>query len=336
MKYFLTFLLCIYFHLGFSQNLAFLPEAKGEIIRHTYYTLSYIEEHEQPEWVAYYLSPDMLRKVYKRKDTFRPDPQVSTASATYEDYRSAPDYDAGHLLPCRQMQFDCTAMNETFYMSNMSPQHKDFNRHKWAHLEKLERNMAWRNNGLYVVTGPVLTSTLGSIGVTNQVSIPKYYYKVFLKHDETSVKAIAFLLPNEKTDTSFENFVVSIDSLEIISGIDFFPALDDPVEDVIEASTDVSQWNFSNPTTNYGYALAAQSCQSGGNHLVHLTGATRININTASISELISLPGIGPAKAKAIVRNRPYATTSDLLRVSGIGQVTLSNISDRITLEADN
>lgn len=280
-----------------SQELDFLPSAKGEVIKHTYYTLSYIEEHEQPEWVAYYLSPDMLKKVYKRKDTFKEDPLVSTGSALYTaDYGTAPDYDAGHLLPCRQMQFDCTAMSETFYMSNMSPQNSSFNQHKWSFLEKLERNMAWRNDGLYVVTGPVLNNIRGTIGEVNKISIPNFYYKVFLRYDDTEKKAIAFLLPNEKQDVPFINYVVSIDFLEAFSGIDFFPELDDVTEDQLEAYSDKSLWDFSNPNSNYGYELEEQSCPSSSdNPAIELE--VKININTATSAQLQTLPGIGATKA---------------------------------------
>lgn len=325
MKHCFTAVLLIAFLQASAQDLDFLPTAKGELIKHTYYTLSYIEAHEQPEWVAYYLSPDMLRAVHKRKDTFKPDPAVSTGSATYDDYGTSPEYDAGHLLPCRQMQFDCTAMSETFYMSNMSPQHKDFNRHKWSYLEKLERNIAWRNGGLYVITGPVLTSTRGTIGLTNRISIPNYYYKVFLSHSEAGIKAIAFLLPNEKTSVPFEDYVVSIDSLEALSGIDFFPALDDALEDRIEAFSDKTKWSFKNPNNKFGYNLPGQPCPS--------ERSRRININTASLDDLITLPGISASRAEAIIVSRPYGQVNDITKARGIGNARLKKLASLITVE---
>lgn len=318
--------------LVYAQQIDYFPSSSGEVIHHTHYSLSYVEAHEQPEWVAYYLSPEKLQRVVARKDTFRPDPMVSTGSATYADYSSAPEYDAGHLLPCRQMQFDCEAMSETFYMSNMSPQHWQFNQQKWSFLEKLERNMAYRNNGIYVITGPVLTSIQGTIGEANEISIPNYYYKVFLKYSDDEKKAIAFLLPNRKESTPFQDYVVSIDSVETLTGLDFFPALSDDIENELEAFSDKDLWSFKNPNDNYGYTVESVKCTSTSS-APSVAPAMKVNINIASQSDLESLPGIGATKAQAIIAARPYESVSDITRAKGIGPSTLNKLKDLIVVD---
>lgn len=64
-----------------------------------------------------------------------------------------------------------------------------------------------------------------------------------------------------------------------------------------------------------------------------------VNINTASQTELESLQGIGPAKAKAIIeyreKNGPFATVDDLGKVSGIGSGTVKQLRDVIIVEAE-
>ena len=55
---------------------------------------------------------------------------------------------------------------------------------------------------------------------------------------------IAFLLPNEKSEKPLQNSVVTVDSLESLTGIDFFPALKDSIENQLESSKDLSSWSF--------------------------------------------------------------------------------------------
>ena len=65
----------------------------------------------------------------------------------------------------------------------------------------------------------------------------------------------------------------------------------------------------------------------------------KININTAGLEELDSLPGIGPSKAQAIIdyrtENGLFESIEDIINVSGIGEVTFNNIKDLITVGGD-
>ncbi len=63
-----------------------------------------------------------------------------------------------------------------------------------------------------------------------------------------------------------------------------------------------------------------------------LAPGQRININTATKQELEALPGIGPAKAQAIIDNRPYSKPEDIMKVKGIKQKIFDKIKDNITV----
>ncbi|MCE7987181.1 MAG: ComEA family DNA-binding protein [Caldilinea sp. CFX5] len=58
-----------------------------------------------------------------------------------------------------------------------------------------------------------------------------------------------------------------------------------------------------------------------------------INLNTATATDLESLPGIGPSKAAAIIANRPYTTVDDLERAPGIGARTLEQLRPLVTVQ---
>ena len=213
----------------------------GQIVKHNYFTLSYSEKDEQPEWVYYELTSEMVRGKQKRTDDYRPDSLISSVSAQLEDYRGS-GYDRGHLCPAGDMKLNHVSMTESFYLSNMSPQDRYFNAGIWNDLENNVRQWAIASGRIYVITAGVLTQNKGKIG-SNGVSIPKYFNKVI--HDPNGQgKMIAFLLPNENSIKPLQTFVVSVDSLESLTGIDFLPSLPDTIENLLESQKDLSGWSF--------------------------------------------------------------------------------------------
>lgn len=210
-------------------------ESSEQIVRHFAYTLQYSEEHEQARWVSYVLTPDRVDGKWKRTDKFIVDPLVTTGTADKKDYKGS-RHDRGHLAPAGDMKWDSLAMYESFYFSNMSPQKPKFNRIVWRNLEGLVRQIAVDHEVTWVVTGPVLTDGLKTIG-ENEVSIPQYYYKVVLTYKNPELKGMAWVLPNEKIESPIGKFCVTIDSVENLTGIDFFPLLPDPLEDDLESKT---------------------------------------------------------------------------------------------------
>jgi endonuclease G, mitochondrial len=225
----------------------YLPTSTtGEIVRHKYYTLSYSENDEQAEWVAYVLTRQRLQMDWQdRPDLFETDPLVRTGSATLSDYRSS-GYDRGHLAPAADMAFNTTAITESFFLSNISPQVRDFNHGVWKELEELSRDWAIKFNKLYVVTGPLLKDGgKGEIGA-NRVTVPTAYYKILLDLSETNPKAIAFIVPNEVSYDPLFKYVVTIDEVEKQTGINFYPKLmSRELERDLESNPNYDLWPFS-------------------------------------------------------------------------------------------
>jgi len=236
-----TFLLSLSLF-SYAQNIE-LPEydASDTVIHHTGYSLSYSEEHEQAEWVAYELTVEELRGNVERTDNFRADPNVDTETASLSDYRGS-GYDRGHLAPAADFSWSKKAMSDTFYFSNMSPQKPGFNRGIWRSLESQVREWAVRDRALLVVTGPVLRDVEYKTIGENDVAIPRYYYKVLLDIEEPELKGIGFLLPHESSSAPLSSFAVSIDKVEQITGIDFYHAIEDDLEERLESSFNGSLW----------------------------------------------------------------------------------------------
>lgn len=218
-----------------------LPSSNcNQIIHHTYFSLSYCESHEQAEWVAYKLIPGYFTGV-SRTDDYREDPSVRTGSATLDDYRNS-GYDRGHLLPAGSMKHNFTAMSETFYMSNISPQRQDFNGGMWNSLEEKVRQWTSKSDSLFVVTGGVLTPGLEKIRGT-KVSIPKHFYKAIVRFKSGRIEGIGFIMENRKLTGNVKNYAVTIDEIEEVTGIDFFPYFPPEIENRIESELNLSRWN---------------------------------------------------------------------------------------------
>ena len=240
MKYFGLLSLFIGFNAVAQFN--YLPAAQNDCELKTYleFSLCYDETHEQARWVAYELSAAELAIPLARKDYFREDKSISTGSAVDKDYRNS-GYDRGHLARAMYCKSSLDAYKESFLFSNISPQIPAFNRSggDWFRLEELEVKLAEILGKIYAVSGPVFKDTLGSIG-DNKVTIPGYFYKAILSPEYNY--SIGFLLRHENTKENIWNYAISIDSLEAFTGLDFFPALDDDIEAVIEAQLDISWW----------------------------------------------------------------------------------------------
>lgn len=225
----------------------YLPTStSNQVVYHDYYTLSYREKHEQAEWVAYELKPEFISKLNRKRPYFIYDSLVKTKSANYRNYKKS-GYDRGHLVPAGDMRFSLNAFNDTFYASNISPQNHDFNAGIWNRLEQKTRYWTKKYGTLYIITGGILEGELKTIG-KEKVSVPELFYKIILDYKPSivtnKIKAIAFLMRSKDSDEALYKFVVPIDEIEKLTGIDFFSDLPNDMENALESSSDYKDWSF--------------------------------------------------------------------------------------------
>lgn len=218
-------------------------EARAEqIIEHKGYTVSYNSDWCIPNWVAYELTKEETYGNVDRTDHFDPDPAVNGVCPTFRDY-SRSGYDRGHMAPAGDMKWDQTAMQESFYLSNICPQDHNLNKGDWNTLEEKARYWARKYGNVYIVCGPIMSNNPETIGYNN-VAVPDAFYKVFLTQINGEWQTIGFVFQNQPGERPLISYCKSVDDIEKITGIDFFPSLDDNIEDQIEAHFSASLWGL--------------------------------------------------------------------------------------------
>ncbi|MGW8315691.1 MAG: DNA/RNA non-specific endonuclease [Bacteroidales bacterium] len=196
------------------------------ILSYKGFDLGYNEMNEQASWVVYVLTRKEVETVItERTDHFRPDTSIRSGSADLEDYRGS-GYDRGHLAPAGDMRWSLPAMEESFLLSNMSPQQPGFNRGIWRRMEEQVRKWAVEKDSIYVITGPVLDPIRDMIG-KNEVGVPGAYFKVLVDLSPPDFSMVAFLIPNRSSNLALSSFEMTVDSLEKLTGYDFFASAPD-------------------------------------------------------------------------------------------------------------
>lgn len=217
-----------------------LTPRQQQIIRHTGYTVSYNKDTKLPNWVSYELTRAETKGKEKRSNRFIADPLVKGAIATNADYTRS-GYDKGHMAPAADMKWSPVAMNESFYFSNMCPQHPQLNRRGWKKLEDKIRDWAVADSAIIIICGPVIKKQPKTIG-KNKVVVPQQFFKVILSPFVKPMRAIGFLFNNEQSVDPLSAYVVTVDSIEQLTNMDFFSLLPDELENMIEAEANYFQW----------------------------------------------------------------------------------------------
>jgi len=230
------------------QNLeipAKLKDRSEKILKRSNYTISYNRNWNQPNWVAWELNKNETKGRNNRNEEFTADPDLAEAYQVESYDYSGSGYDRGHMCPAGDNHFDEKAMNESFYMSNICPQNHELNAGKWNDLEIACRKWANRYQQLFIVCGPIIDKRNGKrIGKEHEIIVPEKFFKVILITSTKPARAIGYIFENNGSDRPYK--VHSIDEVEKITGMDFFPNLPDKIEDLVESRYEASDWRWYN------------------------------------------------------------------------------------------
>jgi endonuclease G len=214
-----------------------------QIIFHTGHAVSYNKNWKIPNWVSYELTIDETIGEEKRHSKFIPDPFVEEGIATTADYRNS-GYDRGHMAPAADMKWSNAAMKASFYLSNICPQHPKLKHRRWKELENKVREWAIADSAVIVICGPIVGESPECIG-NNNVVVPHAFFKVVLSLHKKRPEAIGFIFDNAYCTLPLRSYIVSVDSVETVTRLDFFSPLPDETEDLLEAYVDTAYWGLS-------------------------------------------------------------------------------------------
>ena len=264
----------------FSKNLEMprLDANTGDVYAHyvTYkgqkvlnFVVDWHKDKLHSRWIAFQFTNTTAAQNWNRNnwdntewggDPFQPDPLIPANERTDQYSYKGSGYNRGHLLASADRLFSKEGNEQTFYMSNMSPQQSRFNSDDWSKLENLVRNWG-RNNSfrdtLFVVKGGTIRDNQILKYINNasydavegqKIAVPKYYFMALLCKKYTggqnTYKAIGFWVEHKSYGGKpiLSTWVVSIDQLEEHTGIDFFCNLKDNIENAVESNYNIGEW----------------------------------------------------------------------------------------------
>ncbi len=215
-----------------SANVSHLPKGPcQQQLDYIHYTLCYSPEHRQAVWTKHTLNRELLSGKQKRTNDYRADFNVEDP-VDEKGYRGS-GFDRGHMVPAGDMKLNHQSMSQTFYMTNMSPQHPQLNQNTWAKIENHIRKLVQKFGTAHIVTAPVLQAGLPRI--PSGVSVPEFYYKLAYFPEAGFMEA--YWVENRSyKGTPITQLRLSVREVEELTGFDFYSDLPKDLQEELETS----------------------------------------------------------------------------------------------------
>lgn len=212
----------------------------SQLVKKTNYIVSYNQNTKCPNWVAWHLTAEHTDGLCKRLGNFHEEEMVPTPRATLNDYRGS-GWSRGHMCPAGDNKWSSSAMYDSFSLVNVCPQNSNLNSGLWNSLEMDCRKWAREYGDIYIVCGPVYMNREHETIGANGIVIPEAFFKVVLCLTGKP-KAFGVIVRNTEGNNKRDLYYNTIDQVERITGMDFFSALPDDIENLVEAKADISEW----------------------------------------------------------------------------------------------
>ena len=221
-------------------NPQILHSVSEQILNRKAYTVSYNTDTKCPNWVAWHLIAEHTDGEWSRDNNYYEDEEVPLPRASNDDYKGS-GWSRGHMCPAGDNKWDEVAMRESNLLTNICPQHASLNSGLWNVIERDCRKWAIKYGGLYIVCGPVLLNKEHETIGKNKIVVPEAFFKVILCMNPKPM-AIGFIVRNNEGKKKQDQYINTVDEVERITGIDFFPALPDEIENEVEAYANIEDW----------------------------------------------------------------------------------------------
>lgn len=218
------------------------------VLRNQAFMVGYSDLRGNPLWVTYKIKAVAAdAPSYRRPQRFDKDWRTLNP-VKHEDFQRS-GYDRGHLAPNYAISrlYGRQAQQDTFLMSNITPQKPKLNQKLWQRLEQVEIDHFTRlGREIWVVTGPVFEGSTERLKSSWNVEIPDAFYKIYALPDSANApRLLAFLIPqNVKGNEPLTRYLTTVDKIEQLTGLDFFPDLDDTLENKLEAAVEPAPWKL--------------------------------------------------------------------------------------------
>ena len=213
-----------------------------QLLLRTSYIVSYNKKTKCPNWVAWRLTREHANgDVSRMGNAFHEDQEVPAPRALNADYKQS-GFSRGHMCPAGDNKWDREVMYETFLLSNVCPQNANLNSGLWNQIEISCRRWADKYGDIYIICGPMYFKSreIQSIG-EDAVAVPDAFFKVILcLYNEP--KCIGFVCRNSDGNKKKDMYVNSLEQVERLTGLHFFPQLNPDIRKLVEDHADINEW----------------------------------------------------------------------------------------------
>ena len=218
------------------------PNAEIVVIRKGY-VLGYDPSKKIPRWVAYFIENKKHAETTRRRATFSEDPLFSQyEQANDSDYQRS-GFDRGHLVSLSDLSYlPEEDHNELSYYTSIVPQNPMLNRGIWRNIEDRGRELSVKTDGVWIIAGSVFTGKISDeidlLKIGRDVYVPTHLFRILIIVSKEGLpQAESFLVPNTSLSSRVDpsDYITTIDRIERLTGLDFFPKLDDNYENLLES-----------------------------------------------------------------------------------------------------